>query len=783
MTRTFRLLPCLALACSITVSSLWADDAKPAAPAADAPAAPAAPATPAPATPAAPAAAAPDAAAAPATTAPAAPAAPAPDANAAPAPEIPQNQSLRDDIDDFWHYGKIARYDMAGAFGNKILSRTEPAQEILQAFQTVAVEHHDSLDEWILRWEGVDANGFKGVVVKVQALLTKGRSELRAQPKYIEENIEGLIVNERAYRIHLERLRESGELAVPLMLDYLASKDPAKAQFKDPVRRALVDLGRSILNPLLAATETKDDELKLSLIGVLTQIGYDVSIPYLARIGLDTAHPGLAEVAKASLRRLGASPDANVADLFYRLGEKFYYNNTSIAVDMKAPVAYMWFAGDQGLTYKEVPPAIFADLMTERETEYALQLGSGSRDALSLWLAANNKMEVDLPEGGSTGVFDAGRPSADYYNVYAGAQYLNAALTRSLQDHNSQVAVKLIKSLGEIVGPSSQGSGVKIDPLVQSMRYPDRVVRFEAAFALAAGLSNTPFVGHERVAPLLAEAVSQNGSGNVLVIAPSQGDVQKYETDLKQYGVAGGTTANEAFSNAIKLPAIDVIVFPETLGNDQIDRIYSIAAADPRLERAAKVIITTSKLSPWAERSLSDPLTVVTQASEGAELVAAVEDARKRSGGVALDEKAATAYAIRAAQTLQRLAEGRVSAFDLTIVQPTLLASLNDARPEVVKAVADALSYMNGNDIQQSLLATALGDKTPDDVRVSLLVSLAKNAKFFGGKLSQPNIDDLQKQVDAGTSLDIRTAAAEARGALNLPADQAKQLIVKQAKR
>ena len=59
------------------------------------------------------------------------------------------------------------------------------------------------------------------------------------------------------------------------------------------------------------------------------------------------------------------------------------------------------------------------------------------------------------------------------------------------------------------------------------MHYPDRLVRFEAAFALASGQPNQNFAGHELVAPLLAEAVAQTGSGNVLIIAPSQGDVTK----------------------------------------------------------------------------------------------------------------------------------------------------------------------------------------------------------------------------------------------------------------
>ena len=780
MIKKYRMLASLALACAMSAAGVYgADEPKPA----DAPAAPAAPA------PASPAPAAPATPDAPATPAPAAPATPGAAPAAAPAdtqpaaPEIPQNQSLRDDVDDFWHYGKIARYDMAGAFGEKILTRTEKPTEILEAFQATAAEHHDNLDDWIFRWQRIDAPGFKGVAAKIQDLLNKGRSDLRTQPKYITDNIEALAVNERSYRIHIDRLKETGELAVPLMLDYLASRDPARAQFKDPVRRALRDMGREALNPLLAATETKDDDLKLSVINILGQIGYDVAAPYLLRITQDRTHPGLAEAASNALRQMRQPTRGNVADAFFRLAEKFYYGVSALQPDAKAPVAYIWFSGEQGLTYKEIPPAIFGDVMSERACEYALQLGPGTRDALSLWLAANNKLEVDLPEGASSGVFEKDRPAASYYNVYAGAQYLNAALTRVLTDQNAPVAMKLIKSLGDIVGPSSQGTGGSIDPLVQSMHYPDRLVRFEAAFALTSGLPTSPFPGHERVAPLLAEAVSQTGSANVLVIAPSQGDVQKYADALKQYGVASGTNANEAINNALKLPAVDVIVFPEELGTEQIDRVYQLAASNPRLERAAKVIITPTKLSPWAERSLNDPLTVVTQSTDAAGVVAAVEDARKRAGGLPLDEKVATAYAIRAAQTLQRLAEGRVAAFDLTVTQPTLLASLNDARPDVVKAVGNALAYMDGQQIQVGLLTAALSEKTADDVRIVLLQSLAKNVKFFGNHLAGENIEDLQKQVDTAANLDVRTAAAEVRGALNLPAEQAKELIVKQAKR
>ena len=56
--------------------------------------------------------------------------------------------------------------------------------------------------------------------------------------------------------------------------------------------------------------------------------------------------------------------------------------------------------------------------------EYSLKLGGSSGDALSLWLAANYKREVELPEGATDPTRPEGQPNAHYYGVSAGAKYI-----------------------------------------------------------------------------------------------------------------------------------------------------------------------------------------------------------------------------------------------------------------------------------------------------------------------------------------------------------------------
>src|SRR5439155_333547 len=121
----------------------------------------------------------------------------------------------------------------------------------------------------------------------------------------------------------LEALRQSGEIAVPFMIEYLRNNQ--QRQFHPAIRQALVDLGRSVLNPLLACTEMRnDDETLIGLVNVLGQIGYNDEIPYLARLATDkNVSQAVRASATRALEHMGAgNPQSlNVAALFQDLGE------------------------------------------------------------------------------------------------------------------------------------------------------------------------------------------------------------------------------------------------------------------------------------------------------------------------------------------------------------------------------------------------------------------------------------------------------------------------------
>jgi hypothetical protein len=803
----------IVLACSLALSAtpialLAQDAAQPAAPPPAAPAAgdaatppaaptatPAAAATPAPAAPAGG-----DNGAAPATpAAPAAPAAaPAADATAAPvaapaadAAATPAAPAVAPDlttlVDNFWHYGKIARYDLAISTGNQVLANGASPANVLTAFEAAANARKDNLDQWLLRWQNVDK--MKDVTGKLVTIINQGYAARASDPDAIKVNIERLSNGERAYLNAMERLRSSGELAVPFMVDYL--RDSSKTQFHPAIRRALVDLGRLSLNPLFAATEMKDADTLTTIVTVLGDLGYRDSVPYLARLvaSADSAGPvkSAASDAITRIKQAGADnavdPNASPGDLFYGLGERFYYDQAAVKADTRRDVSYIWYwSDDKGLTKIDVPNPIFSDLMAMRSAEYALSLGT-SQEAQSLWLVANYKREVDLPDGQKDATRADNQPSAHFYGVDSGARFLNTALARTLHDRNAAVSLKIIKSLQEIAGePGALPDGT--GPLVDALAYPDRLVRYEGAFALAGAMPTKPFKGQERVVPLLAEAMAQTGQISVVLLMPKQDDLNSMTEALKGAGfaVTGGIDPDAAIAASTGMPAVDLVLTSEDVDPGQIDKLFLLLSGSPRLSGAAKLVIVKTEASPFEQRKISDPLLSTTEAKDAAGLKPAIADAVKKSGALPNDPTIADAYATRAAGYLQKLAISNSPVLDVASAKTSLLAALVDSRADIVKLAGDVLALMNDKDSQTGLLTAAADDKTADDVKISLYKSLAVNAKLFGDQLDASQLQPLEDAVSKSTNNDVRSAAAEAHGALNLPPDQAQKLIVEQSR-
>jgi hypothetical protein len=140
-------------------------------------------------------------------------------------------------------------------------------------------------------------------------------------------------------------------------------------------------------------------------------------------------------------------------------------------------------------------------------------------------------------------------------------------------------------------------------------------------------------------------------------------------------------------------------------------------------------------------------------------------------------------YAVRAAEAMLKLAQRRNLVIDLSAAQSTLINATKDKRAEIQILSGRILAHLNSADAQRSIAAMALAETNAMDVRISAFNSLAVSAKLNANLLDEEKIDAVYSLVG---SLEIdpklRSAAAAAFGALNLPSRKVKDLILDQAK-
>ncbi|MDP9173765.1 MAG: hypothetical protein M3O30_07850 [Planctomycetota bacterium] len=721
---------------------------------------------------------------------------------ATPGQSAVQTPPLVDQVDTYMHYGKVARYDLASAAADKILAASSDPSAVLSAFETVAARNHDSIDGLMLKWQQIplpsddqvslspDMKGqraemdrMRTVTAKLRDVINLGYATRSGSPDYIRTTIVEMSTGERAYDNNLPRLQRSGELAVKVLVDILRS--PADRQYNNTARRILRDLGKKAVAPLVAATEMKTFDSLVDVCAVLGDLGYDAAVPYLARLSGAPATPEAVKIAaRNALIHMGVSnPEGlNAAALFNDLAEKLYYNTASITPSPEK-ISYIWYWDEgSGLVKLEVPSSIFDDVMAMRAAEYAMKLDPARGQAVSLWLAANTKREADLPRGASDPTHK-GDPDAHYYNVSAGVQFLNDALARSIHDRNAAVTLKLTQSLQDIIGQREMTGGAG-DPLIQALYFPNRLVRYEAAFALAESLPSRPFPGSDRVVPVLVEALGQSSKPNVLVLAQTNdlGNIRDAVASLG-YQVASAAEPTEATNAAMALSSVDVIIASE---DSDVQRMIDLAQTTARLQGASFLVLTHLSSSPYAARAATDSLLntamMPTKPNLAATLKSEIDRARQHAGTGAVSDQQASGYALRAADLLVKLALTRGQALDMSVAEGGVLTALSDSRVDIAKAAGRVLATLDSPSAQNGLAAKASDEATPADVRVSLFKSLANNAKFFGNRLDPDQVSALEKIVISSKNADIRGAAAEARGALNLPADQARTLIINQSR-
>jgi len=147
------------------------------------------------------------------------------------------------------------------------------------------------------------------------------------------------------------------------------------------------------------------------------------------------------------------------------------------------------------------------------------------------------------------------------------------------------------------------------------------------------------------------------------------------------------------------------------------------------------------------------------------------------------DRSLADSYATRAAEVMLALAVTNNKVIDLTPAQGVLIEATKDKRAGIQVFAGKILARLNSPDAQRAIAAAALAGNNDMNVRISAFKSLAVSAKLNANLLDEEKINAIYSLISSSQSdAELRSAAAAAYGALNLPSRKVKDLILDQAR-
>jgi hypothetical protein len=402
----------------------------------------------------------------------------------------------------FLHYASIGRIDMAVAHGKSLLAAEPNSVELLKLVDDNP-QAVPALQDMKSRSKNAELADIAG---KILEKVEKARYEKRSNTTVIAQEIDRLSGTARGRAIAAERLKDAGEYAVPSMLAALG--DEARKDQIANIELALEQMDKSATRPLVAALQTKNAAVKAEILRALGAIKDPQALPYLKLVVEQNELPSLVTVATNSIGEIDRrAMEKPAADLFVALARSYYSHNESLAPsDSNTANMWFWDADITQLTSVAVPAKYFNELMAMRCCEWALVADAKKGDAIGVWLAAYFKAEsTGLP---MPAYFGEGHAPAAVYATIAGPEYVQQALGMALADKNSYMALGLIEALSKTAGEVSLLSATSAgQPLVKSLYYDDKQVKYSAAIALAGAEPKMQFADSQLVMQLLAEAL------------------------------------------------------------------------------------------------------------------------------------------------------------------------------------------------------------------------------------------------------------------------------------
>lgn len=707
----------------------------------------------------------------------------APPASGTTAPR-PTPQQL---VEDFIHYTRIARFDLAKASLEEALSASPSNADVVKMVEAGDVGRFEETIQRAIRVASLEATAGR-----FYRAYESGRLERARSPEQIAQAIKDLTSTSRGRMLGRERLLRAGEYAMPQLLEGLL--DPADPARRAEVRRVIIDLGRQAVMPLVAALAKLPPAQQETLADVLAQIEWPQSTPFIADLAASTKVDAVRQAANRALERRGATGTAPAA-AYRALAEDYYAEKPEITSFPNESHQLLWsFEPGIGLVMTAIRTPVFHEALAMQLAERAMTLesadgGTVSPETIALWVASNFSREIDTPVGyvnpaypvaGAAAPGTATRRSAEYFGVASGPGVSQLVLSRGLDTKDTPLVRKSLAAVERTAGTSAlSATGTLRLPLAEALSFPNRRVQVEAALAIAASSPTVTFPGAERVVPTLAGAVSGLSEQTAAIVASEAEQYQIVRRMLEGSGfkvLPQGRTMADIATPIAEAASVDLVV---GVGVDQAQGVQLVEEVRSNVRTLATpvfLLVRPESAIELSRRFNTGSTVAVRQSAVGeAAIMASISDLTLAASGGPVSSAEAADYASRSLSALRDLAVSGNSVLNVGDASAALITALSTAQGGSKIRIAEILSRVGQDRAQRALAEEVLGGTGSD--RVLLMSLLADSGKRFGNMLEERQVKRLVEIASAPDDAEA-TAAAALIGALGVPNSEIISLIL-----
>ncbi|MFA4986045.1 MAG: hypothetical protein WC712_05630 [Candidatus Brocadiia bacterium] len=641
------------------------------------------------------------------------------------------------------------------------------------------------------------------------------RQEMR-KPEAIQALIGQMDRDFEERRVAMAKLVDIGNYVIPFLVPHLADPN-SEDGMRTYAYLTIMKMGHSAIQPLVELLNTNDELLLQNVCNLLAVTNDPRALPYLLavakngktiEISRSTAGTAFTKISGVPLDK--ADP---IENYFFNEALRYYQDLPVIQEEAYASegMIWRWDATAKNIVASNFPIFSYNEEIARGLCYRGMDLAPKSTIFIPLIVClgyseyneVKQRRDMLAIQAEQTGISEETKaaiiaevnslnelyPKVERANAIGhlvGQKALSAALDLALANKKDDEAVSIINALadvsdGTLLPPPAVGaydrspSACLIDALSSNMAR----VRYEAAISLAKIDPKNKFQGQEKVAAILAAAMSETSSLNFLVCDNETAKMNFLVELLRKnnYGADGAFSGRACLAKASVYPMKDIILLDYTLdesGDLNVDQVYRRLQEEPLTASMPIIFMVPAEMMVEFKTKFPGDNYVIAKPPVEGDLLAMIGKIVSERNMNNPIRAGINSIAVRAAEAISKINPATTN-IDLKVAVPMLIAVLNSHVDAVRVGAMKTLANVKAVESLNALKDVFKNKDNSTMVRVTSLQAI--------GMIDPAAAQDLLEEAIADADYLIALEASKALGRGNLSDEAVLELLKKSLKK